>query len=138
MSKTKTTNRQDGELMVPRLACVFACPQDAVCFADDPEKNTFGIKAYDGGIASHWYWGNLAFDLDGITFASKKLPVLDTHYTGSRVGFTTKAEVDETVTFEGRFLSNAKATELRSDMKEGFYKGSPIEDEGFMLEDWRE
>ena len=25
-----------------------------------------------------------------------------------------------------------------SDMKEGFYKGSPIEDEGFHLEDWRD
>jgi hypothetical protein len=24
-----------------------------------------------------------------------------------------------------------------SDMKEGFYKGSPIEDEGFLMEDWR-
>jgi hypothetical protein len=109
-----------GDLMVPRSACVFACPVDAVRFADEGEKNTFWIRAYDGGISEHWYWGRLAFDLEGITFASKRLPVLDSHYTASRVGFTTKNEIDEAVTFEGKFLSNAKATELRRDMKEGF------------------
>jgi hypothetical protein len=33
-----------------------------------------------------------------------------------------------------------KSTDIcsESDMKEGFYKGSPIEDEGFLIDDWRD
>ncbi|MBN1491157.1 MAG: hypothetical protein JXA69_14685 [Phycisphaerae bacterium] len=122
-TKSETTKRFAGGTRVPATACVFTCRGEAVTFADsDDEQKKFAIEAYDGGIiANHWYWGNLAFDLGGLKFAGRRTPVLDTHDTSLRVGFSTKQTIDdEGVHFEGKYLSNPKAQELRSDMKEGY------------------
>ncbi|MFH1574532.1 MAG: hypothetical protein ABIG68_11140, partial [Acidobacteriota bacterium] len=98
----KTTNeprRFHGERSAPRSACVFACPDGAVRFErnDGADSGRFEIQAYDGGISQHWYWGNFAIDLEGLSFAAKKLPVLDSHWTSDRIGFTTKQEIGNQV-----------------------------------------
>jgi hypothetical protein len=113
--------RFHGEKSAPRHACIFTCPRGAVQFAEGENKEgRFAITAYDGGITQHPYWGNLALDLQGLSFAAQRLPVLDSHETDSRLGFTTKQDIKETVTFEGEFLQNARAKELRQDMLDGF------------------
>jgi len=86
----------------------------------DSDGGSFRLVAYDGGVTQHWYWGNFAIDLGGLSFAANKLPVLDSHWTDSRIGFTTRQEVGSAVTAEGRFLDNTKAQELRKDMLKGF------------------
>ncbi|MEN6424023.1 MAG: hypothetical protein ABFE13_01570 [Phycisphaerales bacterium] len=116
------SGRFDGEGTAPRDACIFA---DRACVqftaGGGEAEGRFQIEAYDGKVISgHWYWGNLAFDLNGLSFASDPLPVLDSHWTSSRIGFTTKQQIGKRVTFEGRFLSNPLATEIRRDMKDGF------------------
>ncbi len=122
MAKTANeTRRFQGEKSAPRSACIFACPDGAVHFAEaGDEAGGFGITAYDGGITKHPYWGNLALDLQGLTFASKRLPVLDSHFTDSRIGFTMEQKIERGVTFTGKFLKNNKAQELRKDMQDGF------------------
>ncbi len=109
-----------GQRAVPKAACVFACPATAVQFAAGDDSGRFRIQAYDGGVTNHWYWGNFAIDLEGLTFAADPLPILDTHETNRRVGVTTNQQIDGKVTAEGRFLKNATAQELRADMTDGF------------------
>ncbi len=115
--------KANRENAAPRQACTFM-RDDAVTFADngDTDKgNRFNIVGYSGEvIANHWWWGNLAFDLDGLKFASKRTPVLDSHFTDRRLGFATKQNVEGKVTFEGQFLSSASAQAFRNDVAEGF------------------
>ena len=118
----EAAKRFTGETTAPKDACVFAW-QGGVRFAtgEGGDENRFSIEAYDGRvIPDHWYWGNLAFDLEGLAFASEPLPVLDSHWTSSRLGVTTKQKIGRKVTFEGRFLGNPDAQQLRGDMQDGF------------------
>lgn len=120
MSKNEA-QKYNGGTRVPKDACVFACPEGAAAFVAGEDTNgRFTLQAYDGGINQHWYWGNFAIDLKGLRFAGKRLPVLDSHWTSDRIGVTTKQEISDKVTAEGRFLSNAKAQELRKDMQDEF------------------
>ena len=104
----------------PSKAFVFY-EHEQVCFADSGENNNFRITGYSGGIIKdHWLWGNIAFDLTGLKFAKKRTPVLEEHFTSSRIGFSTKQEITDKVTVEGEFLDNANAQALKGDIKKGF------------------
>lgn len=114
----------DEQKTAPQNACIFdkGC---TVAFAEDADEkdkgNRFSIVAYSGQvITNHWWWGNLAFDLKGIKFAKKRTPVLQEHFSRDRIGFSTKQDISEKVTLDGKFLSNPTAQELRNDMAEGF------------------
>ena len=112
MDETKTT--------APLNACIFEQAGE-VKFAEGDDDNRFSITAYSGGIiANHWWWGNVAFDLEGIKFAKKRTPVLQEHFSADRIGFSTKQDISEKVTLEGKFLTNPTAAALRGDIKEGF------------------
>lgn len=112
------TTEARGRQTMPREACLFAW-QDAT--RAGRTENTFEISAYDGGIIEgHWHWDNLAFDLSGLSFASEPLPVLEAHFANARIGVTTKQQIRDAVTFEGKFLGNPRAQELRKDMLDGF------------------
>lgn len=87
--------------------------------ADVAEKNgRFSIVGYSGEIIpNHFYWGNLAFDLKGLSFAKDRIPVMEEHY--ERIGFSTKHEITDKVLVEGSFLSNDAAQQMRKDLKDG-------------------
>ena len=107
---------------VPAKTCEFAdlCTVEFAA-GDDGKKNRFSITGYSGEIIeNHWWWGNVAFDLEGMKFKSKKTPVFDSHIIGRRVGFSETQEIENKVRFEGPFLSNQIAKELQADMQEGF------------------
>lgn len=107
----------------PLNACTFSqgCEVSCMQHTEAKDDNAFRIIAYSGQvIPDHWFWGNVAFDLEGIEFDKKKTPVLDFHSIGNRMGFTTKQEITNKVSVEGQFLSNSKAQELKRDMLEGF------------------
>lgn len=56
----------------------------------------FKMTVYSGEvIPNHWYWGNLAIDLDGIEIYRQQLPVLREHNPDRVVGYTTKIKVEE-------------------------------------------
>lgn len=116
MAKAKTNNS------APTRAFIFNENTD-VCFAggDSAGDNRFRVTGYSGGIINdHWLWGNVAFDLEGLKFAKKVTPVLEEHFTSSRLGFSTRQEISDKVIVEGEFLDNDNARALKGDMKQGF------------------
>ena len=115
----------ENKSTAPINACIFDSEPQVIKFSEggESDKKTFSIVAYSGNIIpNHWFWGNVAFDLEGggIKFDKPKTPVLDSHITSNRMGFTTKQEINDKIVVEGKFLSNPKAQELHSDIKEGF------------------
>lgn len=107
----------------PTRACIFN-DNAVVTFAEgdgEEKKNTFRIVGYSGGIIkNHWFWGNVAFDLGGMKFAKSRIPVLEEHVRGIRIGFSEKREISDKVIIEGPFLDNDNAQKLRADMLKGF------------------
>ena len=96
-------------------------------FAKDDRQNTggFDMTLYDGSVVSHWYWGNLAFDLSTMKLKKKRIGVLDEHNTSRRVGVSEEATFDKKFKVSGRFLSNEYAQGIRRDGDEGFpFEGS--------------
>ena len=71
---------------------------DENCFAavrftdgDGEKKPQLDMLAYSGGIIKgHWYWGDLAIDLSGMSFPKKKFPILEDHMTDKKIGFAKK------------------------------------------------
>ncbi len=92
------------------------------CFADgDSDKQNVRLKLYDGSIVKHWYWGNLAFDLETMKLAKKRTPILIDHDTSQRAGVGTKAIKEDGFVLEGRFLkSSVVAQEVREQADEGY------------------
>ena len=106
------------EPYAPIKACLF---NEELSFAEAEQKPGFSIIGYSGKIIKdHWYWGDVAFDLEGLKFAKGKIPVLEEHFTSRRIGFTTKQEIADKVTVEGQFLENDAALAMARDLKAGF------------------
>ena len=64
------------------------------CFAKvaAPEKeggkHRLDMTCYSGKIIKgHWFWGDLAIDLDGMSFPKDKYPILDSHDPDRKVAF---------------------------------------------------
>jgi len=123
MAEGLPITEQDIPNTAPLKACVFN-DSTGVTFAKDDsgqENNKFRIIGYSGGIIKgHWYWGNLAIDLQGVKFYKKRIAVLESHFISSRLGFTTKQEISDNVTVEGEFLENDNAQAMKNDIKKGF------------------
>lgn len=107
------------------------CPVEAfelhsgpVCFADgegdDGAGNHIRLQLCDGSISAHWFWGNMAFNLGGITLAKERIPILFAHDTDQRLGMSTGHSTEPAFVLEGDFLSNTKAAEIKQDVKDGF------------------
>jgi len=113
MKKNKNT--------APRSACAFSCAEVALAAPIEGNENgAFKIVGYTGQVLKHPWWGDIAIDLSGAKFASKKTPVLDSHYNDVRIGFSTKQRIKDDISLEGEFLPNAKAQEMRADVQAGF------------------
>jgi len=114
--------KKTGSNSAPIGACMFVRPVETLADAGGGDNNGgFRIVAYSGEvITGHWYWGNIAFDLAGQKFAKDKTPILAEHNRESRIGFSTKQEINDKIIVEGSFLSNPEARQLKSDMSEGF------------------
>jgi len=110
-----------AENKAPRKACIFN-EDSEVSFADvGGAGNSFKILGYSGKIIkNHWYWGSLAIDLKGLKFYKKRLAVLESHSKFDRIGFTTKQEIKGDVRFEGEFLDNVNAQQMKKDIQAGF------------------
>lgn len=102
---------------------IFMMPvqADAVTFAQEETDNRIELTLYDGSIARHWYWGNLAFDMETMKLAKSKVPILLDHDTDQRIGFSTQATFDKKFILSGKLLkSSSLAQDIRSQAKEGF------------------
>lgn len=94
--------------------------------AKEGELRTFRMVGYSGKvIKGHWWWGNLAIDLEGIKFNKPKFPILRDHDTNREMAFSKKPQVsnEEGLVFtekEVTFLDTEEATTFLSNSKAGF------------------
>jgi hypothetical protein len=86
----------------------------------------FRMVGYSGKIIlGHWWWDNLAIDLEGISFKKPKFPILRDHFTSMELGFTKKPQVsiEEGLVFtekEVTFLENEDVDKFVENSKKGF------------------
>ena len=87
-------------------------------------KQTMNMTIYSGKfIEGHWYWGKLGIELTGIKFDRSRYPVLENHWTGSKIGHMGKPLVNGGLkvnpeNFE--FVSTEESEKFRTTSKEGF------------------
>lgn len=85
-------------------------PQGALCLVDkgheavvefekkdgEEKKPRLSMLLYSGKIISdHWWWGDLAIDVSGIKMSKRKIPILESHDTSRKVGFSNKVKFDD-------------------------------------------
>ena len=75
---------------IPQAALHF---MDKDCFAQavsiDGEKVSLDMVAYSGKvIKDHFWWGNLAIDIEGMSFPKSKFPILENHDTSKKIAFS--------------------------------------------------
>ena len=62
----------------------------------DGDTKQLKMVIYSGGvIKDHWWWGDLAVDLEGLKFNRPKFPVLENHNESMKIAFTGKPIIDE-------------------------------------------
>jgi hypothetical protein len=118
------TNNNDlkkwsGQTEIPQAACLFAFGE-AIDFAAGEEKDSVRLVGYRGDIIDHWFWGNLAFDMDGLRFAKKATPGLIDHQSSQRLTFAKAQSIKPEVFIAGPILDNEDAQKVKADMAKGF------------------
>jgi hypothetical protein len=122
------------ETKVPKGALRFV---DQGChahveFSEDGENKTPKLKmvAYSGGIIKgHWFWDNLAIDLNGIEFKQSRFPVLENHDTSRKVAVISKPVIEDgklVAPENAKFLSTPESQEFQRLSAEGFPYQSSI------------
>lgn len=107
--------------------------QDENCLAavkfseDDKGEKTPQLEmvGYSGGIIKgHWYWGDLAIDLAGMSIPKTKIPILSEHRIDHKIAFVKKGEInfkDNQLNISGgTFLDNTISQSFQDDSAKGF------------------
>ena len=82
------------------------------------------MVAYSGGvIKDHWYWNDLAIDLEGIQFKQNKFPVLEDHLYERKIAVIGKPIIED-----GKLMAPENAKFLSTEASEEFQK---LSQEGF-------
>lgn len=75
---------------------------------EDGKTPKLKMVGYSGGIIKgHWYWGDLAIDLEGMSFPLSKYPILEDHWTEAKIAFTGKPDLSN-----GKLEINPKTTKF--------------------------
>ena len=89
---------------------------------EEGQSIKFRMVGYSGKIIKgHWWWGNLAIDLGGISFKKPKFPILRDHNTDREMAFTKKPQVSQE---EGLVFTEKEVTFLENEEVDGFIKNS--------------
>ena len=111
---------------IPKGALRFV-EQGCHAFAISDDKSPkLQMTAYNGRIIKgHWYWGDLAIDLNGMKFPPGRFPILENHDTGLKIGFhkgrpDTSENKLELVPEKTRFVTTEAAQEFIKLSSEGF------------------
>ena len=109
-------NEEQGKYLFS-LSAVDIVPQ-----VEGDKKRTFKGTAYSGGrVDGHWFWGRngVVFDLEGIEIPTPT-PLLEEHFSTSRVGVVKEVGINQNITVTGDFLRNVKAREVVDDADDGY------------------
>jgi len=94
------------------------------------EKIQMQFVPYSGGlIEDHYYWGDLAIDLQGMKFAKKVYPILENHRTDQKIAFSKKPSTEgNKLSFNPKgitFVDTEESLKFQKLSQEGFpYEGS--------------
>jgi len=108
---------------VPKGAFHF---MDHDCFAQvktDGEEESLFMLAYSGGvIKNHFYWGDLAINLEGMSFPKETYPILENHDVTKKIGYAPRPEIDSgaLVVNKAKFVDTPESVQFRKLSKEGF------------------
>ncbi len=102
----------------PKSAMMFVSPGSFGFSEGADEGKRFEMTSYSGGvIENHWYWGNLAIDLQGLKFEKDEYPTLIDHDTNRKLGVSGKPIIEEGLRFlEGdnfRFVDTEDSQEFK-------------------------
>jgi hypothetical protein len=83
------------------------------------------MVGYSGGIIKgHWWWGDLAIDLTGMSFPKTKFPILEEHQTDKKIAFIKKSDIstegNKLSITGGTFLDSPESMKFQSDSAKGF------------------
>ncbi len=99
------------------------------CFAraigEDTKETKLEMTIYSGGvIKNHFWWGDLAIDLEGGKFPKGKFPILENHNTDRKIGFSNgKPIVDKSLRVDPekvKFVDSEAAHEFVKLSRQGF------------------
>jgi len=94
MPMQKELKKETRKVPASALKLMGTVPVKFVAAKKEGDKNRFQIQANSGGIMQHWYWGNLAVDLDGLSIGREDKPVFRAHDTDRIVGWTDGFKID--------------------------------------------
>ena len=129
---------------VPKAACSFAEDSEFnLQFSEnDLQKlEAFSMTAYSGKIIkNHWMWGDLAIDVEGITAAQSKLPILEQHDSALKLGYSTKPDISgKTVFFpQIKLLDNEDADKFAKNLISGFPYQASLSVRPSLIEEFNE
>jgi hypothetical protein len=135
MANQTTKETKKMEEKVPKGALRFVSPTAHACVFEDKDGDESQKKlkmiAYSGGIIkNHFYWGDLAIDLEGMSFSGKKFPILENHNTDKKIAFTSKPIVtDDGLVIDPektKFVDTDESREFQSLSSQGFPYQSSI------------
>ena len=96
----------------------------AFAVEDEGGEKKLRMTVYSGGvIKNHWWWGNLAIDLSGMSFPKSKYPILENHDTNRKIAFTGKPLVGDDLTInpdKTKFVNTEESAEFQKLSAEGF------------------
>jgi hypothetical protein len=128
--ENKMAKSSDKKKQIPKNAFAFLMPTNEQCefsVNEDNEIDRFKMVGYSGEIIpNHFYWGNLAFDLNGFKFTKDKYPILwghDAYSLETILGFSITPNItDEGLIFtenEVTFVDNDNVTKFKDYSKKG-------------------
>ena len=114
-------------MKIPGKALILEACDASVSFdqaSGEKASARLNMVAYSGGIIKgHWHWDDLALDLSGIMLPKAKYPILESHDTSAKIGFTGKPIVGADLRIDPEstvFVSTPQSEEFQRLSAEGF------------------
>ena len=109
---------------IPNGALRLAAPDCHAFALEEDGKKKLKLVVYSGGvIKGHWWWGNLAIDLEGVKFDRNKYPVLESHNTAKKLAFSKRPIVDGSIALDPDttvFVDTDESREFQKLSSKGF------------------
>jgi len=108
---------------VPKSALYFNDELSVELAEGDEDKKSARIVGYSGKpILNHWFWDNLAIDIQGVKFKGNKIPILEQHDLYRKIGIAKKpTKLEDKIEYDDvTLLENEFAEEFYNNSKQGF------------------
>lgn len=99
-------------------------PERAMQFKEGTVSEGLTMIGYSGGlIKDHFYWGDLAIDLQGMSIPKDRIPILENHDINRKIGFALREQIQINGALRvsgGTILDTEAGREFRRLSKEGY------------------